>query len=80
MDADVFRAAMRAKHPNGEVEFERRRYGRTTYTWAYVWFDGERHSCGEPWPSVMPKKAELAVEVAAILAKLSPSSITSLTQ
>jgi hypothetical protein len=48
------------------VTFERRRYGRQTYTWAYIQINGERVSLGDPWPCITPKKTELqeAVNIA----------------
>lgn len=40
------------------VKFERRRYGRTFYCWAYVLNGAEALLCGDPWPaSQWPRKA-----------------------
>lgn len=40
------------------LRYERRRYGRMTYTWAYVVIDGEAVSLGDPYPGrVWPKRA-----------------------
>ena len=42
------------------VAFERRRYGRTCYTWALADFGGgELVTLGDPWPSVRVRRAEL---------------------
>jgi len=40
-------------------KFERRRYGNTTFTWAWVDNDGQLLSLGDPWPCITPKRAEL---------------------
>jgi len=45
------------------VGFERRRYGNTTMTWAYVKLNGEWISLGDPWPCVVPKKDEVMKEI-----------------
>ena len=43
-----------------KFEFERRRYDRTTYTWAFVvCSDGHWLSLGDPWPSLTWPKKEL---------------------
>ena len=42
-----------------EFQFERRRYGTTTYTWAFVKHNGEWLSLGDPWPAVRWPKKEL---------------------
>ena len=42
-----------------QFDFARRRYGNTTYTWAYVMHNGQRLSLGDPWPCVRPKQSEL---------------------
>ena len=42
-------------------DYERRRYGRTTYTWVTaVLPDGTRLSLGDPWPCLTPKRSEVA--------------------
>lgn len=38
---------------------ERRRYGRTTFTWAAAKHNGELLPLGDPWPAVTPKRSEL---------------------
>lgn len=42
-----------------QVYVERRRYGRTTYTWLYIDIDGERTQLGDPWPCITPKRTEI---------------------
>ncbi|MGD9725712.1 MAG: hypothetical protein AB7E70_09590 [Hyphomicrobiaceae bacterium] len=46
---------------NYEFRFERRRYGRTTFTWVYVRHPetGEWLSLGDPYQGVRPPAAEL---------------------
>ena len=49
-----------------EFRFERRRYGRQFYTWAYVKApDGQWLMLGDPWPCSVPKRSEL-VEAARV--------------
>jgi hypothetical protein len=48
---------------NEELRFERRRYGRTTYTWVYVKLNGEWVSLGDPWPCITPKMSEIATAI-----------------
>jgi hypothetical protein len=50
---------------HGEITFERRRYdrGRTIFTWAYLWVNGEQHQLGDPAPSVTFPKADLDEEI-----------------
>lgn len=50
------------------VTFERRRYGNTVYTWAYIRIDGEKISLGDPWPMRTVPKKELADALAHALA------------
>lgn len=42
-----------------EFSFDRRRYGTTTYTWAFVKHNNEWLSLGDPWPAVRWPKKEL---------------------
>jgi len=44
-----------------EARFTRRRYGgtTTTYTWVEVNIDGEWVDLGDPWPAVVPARAEV---------------------
>ena len=42
-----------------EFRFERRRYERTTYTWAEVLHNDVWYSLGDPWPCVTPKRSDL---------------------
>jgi len=53
-------ARLSAALPDHKFSIERRRYGNTTYTWAYVQYEGEKLSLGDPWPCVTPAVAELA--------------------
>ena len=46
------------------VSFERRRYGETTYTWAYVHIDEEAISLGDPWPCLIPPTEEVRATIA----------------
>ena len=49
-----------------KLQFERRRYGRATYTWVYAEINGKMVSLGDPWPCITPKRSEIekAVETA----------------
>jgi hypothetical protein len=48
----------------GEITFERRRYGRKTFTWAYLWVDKETpEQLGDPAPSLTFPKADLDEEL-----------------
>ena len=58
-----------------ELNFERRRYGRTTFTWVSVKINGEWHSTGDPWPCVTPPKREVAAAVAAIMSNIKTGGI-----
>ena len=51
------------------VTFERRRYGHSTYTWAYLHVEGEADSrmLGDPWPAVTWPRKELEKAVASEL-------------
>jgi len=44
-----------------DITFERRHYGKQTYTWVYVQFDNETtwYSLGDPWPCLTPRRVEL---------------------
>jgi hypothetical protein len=42
-----------------EFRFERRRYERTTYTWAEVLHNGVWYSLGDPWPCITPSRSDL---------------------
>jgi hypothetical protein len=53
-----------------DLVFERRRYGAATFTWVYLVVEGVRHLVGDPWPSVIVPRDELARDVAAIRARL----------
>ena len=56
---------MRTRQIDGyAVSFERRRYGETTYTWAYVHIDGEAISLGDPWACLTPPKEEIRAAIA----------------
>ncbi len=46
------------------VSFERRRYGETTYTWAYVHIEGEAISLGDPWACLTPPVHEVRAAIA----------------
>ena len=48
------------------VTFERRRYGRKTYTWAFLSLGSERISLGDPWPGVTWPKHVLQAEIAMV--------------
>jgi hypothetical protein len=57
-----------------EIEFERRRYGHTTYTWVYGRLEDEDQKpyenwecLGDPWPCITPKRAEIHAEALRIL-------------
>lgn len=52
-----------------EVTFTRRRYGSTTYTWAYVQVGAQRLPLGDPWPGVNWPRKELTSEVARVVAE-----------
>jgi hypothetical protein len=56
--------------PKGLVIFERRRYGRQTFTWAFVTLPGEteRLSLGDPWPCLRPPRKEIDAAVALVIA------------
>jgi hypothetical protein len=41
------------------VRYERRRYGRKTFTWVEWWNGKEWVSAGDPWPSVRVPKRDL---------------------
>jgi hypothetical protein len=56
----------RAFVANATFTFERRRYGKTTYTWAFLVDGSKRISLGDPWNCLNPKRLEL--EEAAIAA------------
>lgn len=47
-----------------DVRFKRRRYGNTTYTWAYLVINATWHELGDPWPGVTWKKSVLQKAVA----------------
>lgn len=62
-------------HENDELlfRFTRRKYGRTTYTWAEV-KNGDRWlTCGDPWPCTNPPAKQL---IAAALYARDPDSRT----
>jgi hypothetical protein len=59
--------ATKATEP--ELSFERRRYGRTTYTWVYVNLDGRWVSLGDPWPCVTPKRSEIREAVSRVTSR-----------
>ena len=42
-----------------EFKFSRRRYPRQTFTWVWVRVGDEWMSLGDPWPCVVPAKAQL---------------------
>lgn len=42
-----------------EFRFERRRYGKQTFTWVHVKVDGVWQEIQDPWPCVNPKKSEI---------------------
>jgi hypothetical protein len=42
-----------------EVAFNRRRYGTTTFTWAYLVLGDEWLALYDPWPAVTWPRAEL---------------------
>lgn len=44
---------------NREFRFTRRRYGKTTYTWAEVKYGDRWLSLGDPWPAVNWRRSEL---------------------
>ncbi len=50
------------------IDYNRRRYGRTTFTWPILLFAGNRNDeefAGDPWPCInVPKKELLAALVA----------------
>lgn len=57
--------AMKLAEINGvTIAFVRRRYSKQTYTWLH-WKDeaGVWHEYGDPWPSVVVPKAQLAEAV-----------------
>lgn len=48
-----------------QIIFNRRRYGRTTYTWATLIIDGDKtFSLGDPWPGINWPKKVLTAEIA----------------
>ncbi len=47
-----------------EVYAERRRYSDRTFTWLYEKIgDDDFRSLGDPWPCIMPKRAEVVREL-----------------
>lgn len=55
-----------------QVTFERRRYGRQTYTWGFANINADTslgcESLGDPWPCVTPKVSELRTALWSLLA------------
>lgn len=49
-----------------ELDYTRRRYGKTTYTWVKTTVNGERVQVGE-WPCIRPKWAEVKASMTALL-------------
>lgn len=45
------------------VNFTRRRYGTTTFTWAESLIDGVWVDLGDPWPCLRPSKSDLLREI-----------------
>jgi hypothetical protein len=54
-------------NPTYEFSFKRRRYGRTTYTWAFVKYGSDWLSLGDPWPCLTPKRSELTAQAELVL-------------
>src|SRR5690606_9918894 len=52
------------------LNFERRRYGSTTYTWVYVYHAGQWRQLYDPWPCITPKVAEVRETMRQVLAAL----------
>jgi hypothetical protein len=46
------------------LAFTRRRYGKTTYTWVFVWDGTQWVDLGDPWPVLSPKHSELKEAIA----------------
>lgn len=42
-----------------EIYFERRRYGRTTFTWIYVLISDKWQSTGDPLSKIMPSRSDI---------------------
>lgn len=43
-------------HNGYKLEYVRRRYGKTTYTWIYLVIGKKRFPTGDPVPKIMPSK------------------------
>lgn len=52
------------------LKFTRRRYGSATFTWVNYWDGAGWRSLGDPWPCIVPARAEIE----AAIARLPPSS------
>lgn len=48
--------------------FQRRRYGKRTFTWVYVWDGNDWQGCGDPWPSVTVPRRDLEQLAAKVMA------------
>ena len=50
-------------HNGYTLEFTRRRYGKTTFTWIYLVVGDKQLPTGDPVPKIMPSKADLDAAV-----------------
>mgnify|MGYP001241776285 CR=1 FL=1 len=49
---------------NIDITFERRKYGKTTFTWVKMWNKDHWITLGDPWPVKNPPKKEVLASVA----------------
>ncbi len=45
------------------LKFTRRRYGSSVFTWVDYWDGREWRSLGDPWPCIVPARAEIEVAI-----------------
>lgn len=57
---------MIASSPRYSLDYTRRKYGNTTYTWVNALIDGVWHSLGDPWPCAMPPRDEILAAIESI--------------
>ena len=57
------------------IRFERRRYGRTTFTWAYAQVSTDTILLGDPWPCVTPARRELEQAVRVFVLGEKPEAV-----
>lgn len=52
------------------VMYERRRYSNRTFTWVYLKVGESWAQLGDPWPCVIPAKAEVLEAIGRLLGSL----------